>query len=221
MLVSELMRSDVKTCSPDDTLARAAQLMWENDIGVVPVVENDRVIGVLTDRDMCMSAFMQGKPLHEIRVSDVASKRLVTVSASDSLDVAEQRMREHQVRRLPVVMDGSNRLAGMLSLGDLARNIYRDAISSDSVGRTLEAISEPAGTRPATRPTRRKLELSPPGLAFVIATRAALGTGIGLLASAKLPSPVRRAVGLGLFALGAITTIPALRTISAGARAHA
>lgn len=221
MLVAELMHSDVKTCAPDDTLAHAAQLMWENDIGAVPVVEGDRVIAMLTDRDMSMGAFMRGKPLHEIPVSDVASKHLVTVSANESLDAAEQKMREHQVRRLPVVLDGSNRLAGILSLGDLARNMDRDGISSEDVGRTLEAISEPAGATAPSRSMRRRLQLSPPGLAFIVATRAALGTGVGLLAAAKLSSSARRAVGLGLLALGAITTIPALRTIAAGARGHA
>lgn len=144
------MHKDVKTCSASDSLARAAQIMSENDVGVVPVTDpKGRVVAVITDRDICMAAYTQGKPLRDLRVSVASSRKLFAVHPGDTLERAEQQMREHQVRRLPVT-DGDGRIAGILSLNDLARHSSRrfGGVSASDVANTLQAIcaSAPAAS---------------------------------------------------------------------------
>lgn len=157
MKISELMTRDVKTCAPADTLQRAAQIMWENDCGIVPIVEGDRVVGMITDRDVCMAAYTQGQPLWQIPVSGAMATDVHGVHEDDSLDAAESLMQRMRVRRVPV-LDGGGRLKGILSMNDLARHSrrstrYGDGLSGDSIVRILGAISEPrdaAAKRPAT-----------------------------------------------------------------------
>lgn len=153
MKIGELMTRGALTCSSGDTLDRAAQIMWERDCGAVPVTdERGRVVGVLTDRDICMAAFTQGRPLGEISVSIAASKTLVSASPDEeAIDVAS-RMQAHQVRRIPVT-DGDGAVLGMIGLGDLARHVAlggeTDGLSSDAIARTLAAISQPRALAPA------------------------------------------------------------------------
>jgi CBS domain-containing protein len=156
MLVEKLMRKDVKTCSASDMLDRAAQIMWENDVGVVPVTDDKgRVISVITDRDICMAAYTQGRPLHAIPVATASSRRLFAIHPNDTLEVAEQKMREHQVRRLPVT-NGDGRIAGILSLNDLARHTSRrnGGVTADQVASTLQAIGASAPAPHAASPSR-------------------------------------------------------------------
>ena len=156
MKVAELMTKDVCTCSPDDTLSRAAQLMWEHDCGAVPVVDGEgRTVGIVTDRDICMAAYTQGKALSEIPVTVAAARRLVSVRPDAGVDVAEATMQSEQVRRV-LVVDENEKLAGVLSVGDLARRLstrgsVSDGLSADPIARTLAAISAPRG-RPIELP---------------------------------------------------------------------
>lgn len=142
--VAEWMSKGAHTCSPSDTLARAAQLMWEHDVGALPVVTDDgRTVGVITDRDVCMAAYTQGKRLDEIGVSVAASCSLVSVHPEDGIDLARALMEAARIRRLPVV-DGQGHAVGLLGLGDLARHwsASTDGISADSIARTLAAVSQ-------------------------------------------------------------------------------
>jgi len=136
-----LMTLDTQACRAEDSLHRAAQLMWENDCGSVPVVDSDRrVIGMITDRDICMAAFTQRGDLHSHPVSSAMSHQAHSCSPGDSVSVAEHLMREQQIRRIPVVDDGE--LVGMLSLNDIALGAadpHNDLIF-DEVGRTLASI---------------------------------------------------------------------------------
>ncbi len=149
MKVEQLMTSDVKTCLPLDTLNRAAQLMWENDCGCIPVIDGEaRVIGVLTDRDICMAAYTQGKTLGELPVVSAMSKELFSCGSRDMVAAAEKVMRANQIRRLPVV-DSDGHLVGLLSLSDIARAARPESkakgkkdVGNDEVAATLEAISE-------------------------------------------------------------------------------
>jgi CBS domain-containing protein len=118
--VEDLMAVDVRTCGPDDTLNEAAHLLWEHDCGAVPVVAGGRVVAMLTDRDICMAAYTQNRPLTEIPVSRAMSSELVWCAPDDSLDSALDAMRSAQVRRLPVV-DPERRLKGLVSLNDIVR----------------------------------------------------------------------------------------------------
>jgi CBS domain-containing protein len=121
MTVKELQTSDVKAVSPDTDLAVVARLMWEGDCGAVPVVTDDRkVIGMITDRDICIAAATRAKPPAEIRAGDVITNHGVhAVKPDDDVRVAMRTMRKHKVRRLPVV-DREQRLAGIVSINDLA-----------------------------------------------------------------------------------------------------
>src|SRR5258708_15326882 len=97
MKVAELMVGEVTACSPDDALNRAAQIMWENDCGCVPVVDRAaRLIAMLTDRDICMAAYTRGGTLKDIRVSAAMSSELFACRPDDDLLVAQKMMRERQ-----------------------------------------------------------------------------------------------------------------------------
>lgn len=147
MNVEHVMTRDVRTCLSSDTLSRAAQIMWENDCGFLPVVDDQRrVVSVVTDRDITMGAYLQGVPLGAASVSSVMSKTLRTCSPADDVADAERKMREDHVRRLPVVDDGG-RLLGVVTIGDLARcsqsSAFQKAIGGVGVAKTLAAICEP------------------------------------------------------------------------------
>jgi len=148
MNVEQLMTRDVKTCGLYDSLSDAARIIWENDCGCVPVVEDDRVVGMVTDRDICMATYTQGRSLSEMQVNGVLSNAH-TCGRDDPIGAAEQLMRTHQVRRLPVV-DGEGDLVGMLSVNDIlreaargrARRAKRD-ITGEDIVQMLGAICAP------------------------------------------------------------------------------
>jgi CBS domain-containing protein len=147
MKVSALMTKTVHTCSPTDTLDHVARIMWENDVGAVPVVdENGRVTGMITDRDLCMAAYTQGKALSEIPVSIAASTNVIAARPDDSLDDVHDRMRSGRIRRMPIVGERGEPI-GMVSVGDLARGFagvqQTDGLGADAIAYTLAAISRP------------------------------------------------------------------------------
>ncbi len=120
MKVEQIMNRDVKTCGPQDPLNRAAQIMWEERCGAVPVVdEQSRPIGFLTDRDICMAAYTQGKPLDALRVETAMARKVVSCGVEDDLGSAARLMQQNRTRRLPVI-DQNGKLVGLLSLDDLA-----------------------------------------------------------------------------------------------------
>jgi len=146
MLVQEIMTTAVETCRLDDDLAHTAKIMWEHDCGCVPVTDADRrVIGMITDRDICMAAYTQGRRLAQISVSSAAARRIHACRPTDTLDTAEAIMRGAQVHRLPVI-DAEGRLMGVISLSDLARHLSAQRIDSglspENIAFTLAGISE-------------------------------------------------------------------------------
>jgi CBS domain-containing protein len=146
MKVQEMMSTRVETCRVGDTLERAAHLMWEKDCGIVPVIDAEsRVVGMVTDRDVCMAAYTQGKPLWQIPVTSACSRKVYACRLNDSLQTVENLMRVAQIRRIPVV-DADGQLWGIVSLGDLAQHVHRgggspDGLSYASIALTLAAIS--------------------------------------------------------------------------------
>ena len=161
MKVKDVMVGTVVTCSANDDLNRAAQIMWENDCGIVPVVEaDDYLVGVISDRDALMSAYTRGLPLTEIRVGDVMSRTLKSCRPDEDASVLGTSMRSQRVRRLPVV-NALGRLVGIVSLSDLARRaaIERGSASKgmslESVAETLASVSQPwnsAAEKPVPTP---------------------------------------------------------------------
>jgi CBS-domain-containing membrane protein len=151
MRVEQIMARPVQHCRPEDALAHAARLMWDHDCGCLPVVSGDnvtRVVGVITDRDICMHALFQGKSLQQLRVSDAMAAQVQVCRPADSLADAEKKMRDARVRRLPVI-DEHDALVGMISLADLAQEGMRERaaaspeVTESEVGGTLAAICEP------------------------------------------------------------------------------
>jgi CBS domain-containing protein len=142
--VREAMTPNVRSAATTDSLADAAQTMKQEDVGSLPVVEDDRLIGILTDRDIVLRAVAERVDPQSINVGDVASRDLVshdlvTVEPEQDLDDALALMALHRVRRLPVVEDG--RLVGMLAQADVAVEA-----KDKNVGGMLEEISQPTST---------------------------------------------------------------------------
>jgi len=158
MQVEELMTRDMRACGRYDSLNTAAHIMWEHDCGCVPVVDGEQhVVGMVTDRDVCMAAYTQGQPLAAMAVNAAMAKEVYTCTPEDSVADVEAIMKARQVRRVPVV-DAAGRLVGLLSLNDIARRAARErktrgkrAIAADEIVHTLGAICEPVGaSRQAT-----------------------------------------------------------------------
>jgi CBS domain-containing protein len=143
MKIEQVMTAPVITCRVHDSLADAARAMWEHDIGCLPVVDDsERVVGIITDRDICMAAYTQGAPLHAIRMPVAMSTRVLSCRASDPLASGERAMAQGQVRRLPV-LDDDGRPLGIVSLNDLARASQRMDVSTKEVATTLAAVCAP------------------------------------------------------------------------------
>lgn len=134
MKAKDLMVTDVRTVSENQTLADAARALWDCDCGAVPVLdENDqRVVGMLTDRDICMAAWSRNQLLSEISVSSVHSREVFTCVEESDIDDVEQLMRRKQVRRIPVV-DSAQRIVGIVSLADIAKNVGTQPRSAASM----------------------------------------------------------------------------------------
>jgi CBS domain-containing protein len=136
MKVEQLMTKEVARCGPEDPCSTAARLMWDCDCGAVPVLADDgRLVGMITDRDICMAAWMQDRSPSAIRVSAVMARDVAFCSPSDPVETAERSMRSRQIRRLPVVgPDG--RLLGILSLADIVRAAEGSRSRTDRPDRT-------------------------------------------------------------------------------------
>lgn len=153
MQVQEIMSRNPVTCRATDTLNTPAKLMWEHDCGSVPVLDDDgKLVGMVTDRDICMAAYTKGVPLHAITVANAMAREVFTCRTGDSIEAAERLMSEKQIRRIPV-MDGDNRPAGILSVGDIARYATsgkKSASTEHDFVETLAGISKP---RPRPEPS--------------------------------------------------------------------
>lgn len=135
MNVRDIMTSDVIVASPEDDLQRAAQLMQSNDFGLLPVGENDRLVGMLSDRDITIRAVARGLG-PDCKVREVMTRDVKYVFDDDSVENAARCMEDLQVRRLPV-MSREKRLVGIVSLGDLS------LCEPDDAGEALQSISRP------------------------------------------------------------------------------
>jgi CBS domain-containing protein len=154
MKVEELMTCEVASCGASETLSAAARIMQEHDYGCAPVVEDGRVAGMITDRDICLAAYSQDRPLSMLPVSQAMSKRVYSYRPDDPLAVAERIMRERRVRRLPVI-DRNGHLVGILSLDDIARRFTRTrgraagGLSAKEIASTFAAVCGPRRTKAA------------------------------------------------------------------------
>jgi CBS domain-containing protein len=143
MRVSECMTRDVRIADADETIRDAARMMGSLDAGVLPVRENDRLVGMITDRDIAIRAVAEGKG-PEAKIRDVMSKEVKYCFEDEDVDHVLHNMGDLQVRRLPV-LNRDKRLVGIISLGDLATN--SEAAES---GEALSSISRPGGEHSQT-----------------------------------------------------------------------
>ncbi len=135
MNVSEVMTAQVVTAKPSATITEVARTMAKIESGAVPVVDNDKVVGLITDRDIVLRVITEGRDPQATTVQDVVKRtEVVTIGADDPVEEALRTMKDHAVRRLPVI-DGAD-LVGMVSQGDIATNY-----PEDKVGDLVEAIS--------------------------------------------------------------------------------
>ncbi len=136
--LKDLMTQNVQVISPDDTIQAAALQMLKGDFGMLPVGENDKMIGTISDRDITIRAVAEGKD-GSTKVRDVMSERVIWAYENDSVDKGAKLMSEHQIRRLPIV-NAEKRLVGIVALGDFAV----DRADSKTAGETLSEISKSA-----------------------------------------------------------------------------
>ena len=138
MKISEVMTTDVQTISADQTAREAASFMLRSEAGSIPVCEGDKVIGMITDRDIAVRGVAEGRG-PETPVRELMSDGVVCARADDNVDDVARRMSQEQVRRLPV-LDNEERLVGIVSLGDLARETL-----GEHAHEALEGVSQPGG----------------------------------------------------------------------------
>ena len=149
ILVRHSMTEAPTTIRPDMNAADAAGMMRSEDVGAIPVVEDGKVLGLVTDRDLVIRVIADRKDPTEVKVSDVMTASPITVSPDTRLSEARQLMERHKVRRLPVTK--GDELVGILSLGDVA---WADA-STREVGEALKSVSESEETRAQSEDAKR------------------------------------------------------------------
>jgi len=149
MRIRDLMTTQVASVRLADSTAVAARLMWDCDCGVVPVVDEEgHAVAMITDRDICMAALMRDRAPSAISVADVMSRDLQSCGPEDEVATAEELMRTHQIRRIPIV-DRDQRPVGMLSLADIVRATDRKKgratreVAPEEVAVTLADICAP------------------------------------------------------------------------------
>ena len=147
MKVKEVMTEQPAVVWITDSLARAAISMWENDCGILPILKEDsKVVGIITDRDICMATAIRNRPESTISVEEVMSGKVYSVSPNEDVHKALEIMREHKVRRLPV-LDKAGELKGIVSMNDLVlraeeANGKKPPLTFHDVVKTYKAISE-------------------------------------------------------------------------------
>jgi len=155
MKIKHLMTKDPTCCVPSDTAQRAAKIMREEDTGVVPIIENEhsrKVIGVVTDRDLCMNVVAEGRDSRTTQVHESMTTTVVSCSPQDSVDKATELMRENQIRRIPVV-DEQHQLVGIVAMADM---VGRADLRTTETHETLKTVSAPTSEPSKPRARSRK-----------------------------------------------------------------
>jgi len=139
MLIKDCMTKQVEVGNPSMSLTEVARKMNDGDFGILPIVENDRIVGMVTDRDIAVRGIAQGRDPNKLQVNDVMSKHVFYCYEDQSMEEVSQNLGKNQVRRLPV-LNRQKRLVGMLSIGDLAKS----KINPQKFEEALQNISKKA-----------------------------------------------------------------------------
>jgi CBS domain-containing protein len=155
MKVRDIMTKEVKCCGPDTNLAAATELMWSTDCGILPVMDNGKLVGIVTDRDICIALGTQNRRATEVRAGEIASHDVQTCAVDADVDSAMAAMRRAKIHRLPVVDDG--KMVGILALNDIVDAVdVRSDIDTGVVMDTLKAVGEhrhPRSAKGSVAPT--------------------------------------------------------------------
>ncbi|MEN3331292.1 MAG: hypothetical protein V7641_657 [Blastocatellia bacterium] len=135
---SEIMTKNVTTCGPDTVIRDVADMMEDDNVGSIPVLDNGRLVGIVTDRDIVCRVIAEGLDTRTTKAREVMSDEIITCTADDSLIDAIRKMGEHQIRRIPIC-DLNGRLRGIIALGDIALEAERD----QDLANAIEQISQP------------------------------------------------------------------------------
>jgi len=147
MKIKDVMTRAVESVRPDQTIQEAAAKMKSLDVGPMPVTEGDRLVGMLTDRDIVVRAVADGRDARTTKVRDAMTSDVVCCKEDDDVKDAATKMKDRQIRRI-VVVDAQQRLAGIVSLADIAVNTSDEKMS----GRIVEEVSKPSRQTPPRRP---------------------------------------------------------------------
>ena len=160
MKVQDVMTYDVRTCTPETNLADAAMRMWRNDCGVLPVMANgEKVLGMITDRDICMAAATKHRDPANIRAKEIISGKVYACSPDTDIHEALKIMQQKQVRRLPIISAEDGRLKGILSMNDVALKAQggrKAELSAEDVEVTMRGICTHRGL-----PLAKQMEPAP------------------------------------------------------------
>lgn len=137
--IKDIMTIELESCTLLDNVYEVSVKMKEADVGAIPVVDQNRIVGIITDRDLVLRGYAEKRP-GSTKVEDVMTRNLITVSADDQVYKAVKLMAEHKIRRLPVV-DDVDRLIGMISLGDIAVNENTDYQAKTALTKISEDTS--------------------------------------------------------------------------------
>lgn len=141
MKIAGVFHRTVTSCADRDGLDFAASLMWRYNVGCLPVLGDlGQLVGMITDRDIALAAFLQGSPLHAITVSSVMRKEMVTCTPDDDVEHVLRTMTAYHLRRVPVV-DGGGKLLGILSLNDIARAAMANELSPAGMASVVAAVA--------------------------------------------------------------------------------
>jgi CBS domain-containing protein len=141
MKVRQIMTTDVECAEPDSTLQEIASMMKEENVGSIPVVDEDELCGIITDRDIVVRCVAEGKDPGECTADEILSEELHSIEPDADVETASRIMAERQVRRLPVVQDGH--LVGMISLGDIAVKHGDDAEAGETLQEVSQGVKQP------------------------------------------------------------------------------
>ena len=142
MKVKDAMKTGVVFCAPEDNLMKVAELMRRHDCGVIPVVDRKKVVGMLTDRDVCLAIVSRNRKASDVKAEDLSKGKTITCFAEDDVESALRKMRKYQIKRL-VVVDKSDEIAGILTIADILLSVRKDKSLKKKIYTTLKAISQP------------------------------------------------------------------------------
>jgi CBS domain-containing protein len=157
MRIKHIMTKDPSCCVPSDSAQRAATIMRHEHAGIVPVIDNEqsrRIVGVVTDRDLCMAVVAEGRDARTVPVEQCMTTTVVTASPNDSVERVTELMRENQIRRIPVVNEQGD-LLGIVALADV---VGRSEIKTTQTHDTLKKVSAP--TNEASKPRARSRKVA-------------------------------------------------------------